>query len=100
MAPKVNRRTLIFLDFLTVMEEVRAQRALVESRKRRSVQGIARFGLAVVAGSASGTKHVKGLQAGTPLPGLPAATTTVSQTQWSRPRNSTVLLADISRRAG
>ena len=39
----------------------RAQRASVESRKRRSVQGAARFGLAVVAGGASGTKHVKGL---------------------------------------
>ena len=37
------------------------RRALVEWRKRRSVQGAARFGLAVVAGGASGTKHVKGL---------------------------------------
>ena len=33
----------------------------MESRKRRGVEGAARFGLAVVAGCASGTKHVKGI---------------------------------------
>src|ERR1700741_2802284 len=61
MAPHVNRRTLIFLDFFGPPQEVASAASIGGVAQRRGVWGIARFGLAVVAGGASGTKHVKGL---------------------------------------
>src|SRR4051794_22533236 len=55
MARIVKRRTPIFLDFFHLRQEVASAVSVGESRQRRNVEGAARFGLAVVAGSASGT---------------------------------------------